>query len=81
MQIVRIIAATVILGYLSWHLTETVIAGIRTGTIRHNGGFGKCRRKENAIGFWSLVLLFSGFVAIFIFSWIWVVLDAVKQIR
>ena len=75
-QTTRIIGATLILGLLSWFLGRTVIEGLKTGSIRHTDSTQKCSRNENPIGFWSLILLFVGFVVMFIAVWMWVVTSA-----
>jgi hypothetical protein len=81
MQILRAIVVTVIAGWFSWFLGKTVIEGIRTGAIRHTNSTQICRRKDNPIGFWSLVILFSGFVAMFILVWSWAVVGVAKEMK
>lgn len=78
-QALRIIVATVVVLGLAWLLGKTVVDGIRTGAIRHTDSTSRCQRQKNPIGFWTLVLLFSGLAVIFTGVWIWAVMDAIRK--
>ena len=80
-QLIRIIVATVVAAGLAWFLGKTVIDGIRTGAIRHTNSTTRCQRQKNPIGFWILVVMFSGMSVIFASVWIWAIMDAIRKMR
>jgi len=80
-EILRMLIATLILGGLSWFLGRTVIKGIRTGAIHHTDSARVCKRRQNPVGFWALVLLFSGFILVFVTLWVNVVIDVLKRLK
>jgi hypothetical protein len=57
-----------------------VIAGIRTGAIHHTNTTKVCKRAQNPIGFWALVILFTGFIFVFVTLWVIVLLDVLKRL-
>jgi hypothetical protein len=81
MQILRIIVVSAIAGWLCWWLGKTVIDGIRTGKIHHTDSTKVCCRNRNPAGFWALVALFTGFVAMFAWAWGFSVIDAVRKMN
>jgi len=80
-QILRIILVSAIAGWLCWGLVKAVIDGVRTGKIHHTDSTTVCCRKKNPVGFWSLVVLFTGFVAMFAWACGFSVIDAVRQMK
>jgi len=81
MQIIRLVVVTAVAGGLGWFLGKTVFQGITTGVIRHTDSERVCRRDHNPAGFWSLVVLFSGFVVLLGAGWVFAVLDAVRKMK
>lgn len=81
LQILRIIVASGVFGWLCWYLGKTLVNGLRTGMIHHTNSIKICRKKENLVGFWALVVLFSGFVIMLACGWFFVVLDAIGKMK
>jgi hypothetical protein len=73
MHALRLAFVTLTIGLLCAHLGREVVVGLRTGSIRYAGGF-KCKRAERPTLFWSLVALFSMFIAISAFVLVTIVL-------
>ncbi|MDD5704344.1 MAG: hypothetical protein PHR35_00345 [Kiritimatiellae bacterium] len=80
-QIIRLIVVTAVTGGLGWFLGKTVIQGVTTGAIRHTDSTRVCRRDQNPAVFWSLVVLFSGFVVLLGAGWVFAVIDAVGKMK
>ena len=70
METLKAIVLTVLFLGLSISLGKNIFIGLKTGTIRYKDTISKCSKTKNPIGFWSLVLLFSFFIATLIFAWI-----------
>jgi len=81
MEIFRLVVGTAILGWLFWILGKTVIQGIMTGSIRHTDASRLCRRKNNPVGFWALVILFTGFILGIGSSWVFMVVDIISDMK
>ncbi len=69
-QIVRVIVVTLVIGGVAWVLGWALVDGLRTGKIRHTDSRRKCDRKKNPFGYWALVCLFCGLLALL--GWAWV---------
>ena len=75
-QIVRIVVATIVIGWLAWFLGWTLVDGLRTGKIRHTDSVMKCDRKKTPFGYWALVCLFSGFLGLLAWAWVMATADS-----
>jgi len=81
MQLLRIVGVSAIAGWLCWLLGKTVIDGIKTGKIHHTDSTKVCHRKRNPAGFWALVLIFIGFVAMLAWVWVFTVAEALRTMK
>ena len=75
MNALRLAAVTAICGWLVYLLGGTVVSGLRTGRIAHTDSSSFCKRRENPLGYWFLVVLFSGMALCCIYAWVQVARD------
>jgi len=80
-QIFRLVLVTAIAAWLTWWLGLTVITGIKNGAIRHTYSDRLCKRETKPLGFWGLVILFSGFVITIISAWAIALADTFKNMK
>jgi len=79
MQIIRLIVGTVVCWGLSIFLGKHIFTGLKTGAIHYKDTKSICKRDKNPIGFWSLVILFSAFIAVFLLAWVNMINDIVNK--
>ncbi len=65
----RIVIATLVCWGLVLFLGYVVAAGFRTGKISHSDSSSFVSRAKNPLAFWSLVVLFLSFMAVFLSVW------------
>lgn len=75
MNALRIIVATAIFGGLVYLLGSKVVSGLRTGNVAHTDSSSFFKRSQNPLGYWALIVLFSGMAFGCIYAWVQVVRD------
>ena len=75
MSALRIVAATLIYGGFVLLLGRTVLSGLRSGRVARTDSSSFCWRRDNPLGYWALIVLFSGMVLGCIFAWVQVMWD------
>ena len=68
-EIIRIVLLTVILGCLAVFFAKEILGDLRTGSIRYSSADKVCNKRINPSGYWSLVILYSGFLAVVHLVW------------
>ena len=69
MHLLRLVLITLICWALAGFLLYQIFAGLKSGKIAHSATNQWCSRSKNAVGFWSLVLLFLGFASLALYAW------------
>ena len=80
-QIIRLVLVTAIAAWLTWWLGKNIIEGIKNGAIRHTDSIKLCKRETNPLGFWGLIILFSGFVITIIRVWAMALADTINNMK
>lgn len=65
----RLIIISVICGWLIIFLGRVVFNGFRSGRIAHTDSSSFCKKQENPLRYWALVVLFSIIIFGCIFAW------------
>ncbi len=78
MEWFRLIAVTAICGGLSIFLVRVVFSGLRSGRIAHTDSSSFCKKQENPLGYWTLVILFTATIFGCLFIWGQVAYGTVK---
>ena len=63
------ITLSAICGGLSILLGRVVFFGLQSGRIAHTDSSSFCKRQENPLGYWALVILFSAIIFGCLFIW------------
>ena len=66
---IRIVLLTVFLGCLAVGFAKEILRALRTGSIRYSSADTVCNKKINPSGYWSLSILYSGFLVVVLFVW------------
>ena len=80
MEIMRLIIGTIIYCGLSIFLGKCIFIGLKTGAIHYRDTESICKRNKKPIKFWSLVILFSAFIAMLLFGWVIMINDVINKI-
>ena len=80
-QFLRLFIVTVVVGYLCWLLSKTVVDGIKTGAISHTDSTKKCKMESNPVMFWSLVILFNAIIICCALAWWFVLCDVITKLK
>lgn len=69
-NILRFLIVAIVGLFLAMNLGAVILEGLRKGIIGHTDSKQICKRSDNPILFWLLVILFSSFVLLSLFA-IW----------
>lgn len=74
MEILRLIAALVLMCLMCFGSVRAVVTGLRTGRIRYGRAQGErvAQRKRQPLFFWSLIVIFALFALASICVFVWV---------
>lgn len=79
MTIIRFIIGTIVCWYFVIFLGNNVYRGLKTGKINYKDSTSVCVKNKNPLGFWSLVVLFLGFVLMFFIAWLFMITDIINK--
>jgi len=79
MQLLRLILVSLVCGAFAIFIGRVLVTGLRTGRIAHSDTSSFCEKKNNPLGYWSLVILLSVFFSGSIYIWAKVVYDIYKN--
>ena len=66
---IRIVLLTVFLGCLAVGFAKEILRALRTGSILYSFADKLCNKRINPSGYWSLIILYSGFLVVVLFVW------------
>jgi len=64
---IRIVLLAVFLGCLAVGFAKEILPALRTGSIRYSCADKVCNKRINRSGYWSLIILYSGFLVVVLF--------------
>jgi len=79
MTILRIIIGTIVCWYFVIFLGKNIYLGLKFGKINYKDSTSVCVKNKNPLGFWSLIVLFLGFISMFFVVWILMIADIINK--